>query len=113
MARLASVLKGLPLALAMMAHPAVAQDVPGIEICTAEKSMERRTGCLQSNINFLKANLTKLALDSQQRLDAANRQIEALKARVAGLQKTVEQLGAAKAPAGDAKDASKAAPAAK
>ncbi|CEG09000.1 hypothetical protein BN961_02421 [Afipia felis] len=25
---------------------AVAQDVPGIEICTAEKTMERRTSCL-------------------------------------------------------------------
>lgn len=113
MARLASVLTGLPLVLAMMAHPAAAQDVPGIEICTAEKSMERRTSCLQSNINFLKANLTKLALDSQQRLDAANRQIEALKATVAGLQKTIEQLQTAKTPASDAKDAPKAAPTAK
>ncbi len=113
MARLASVLKGLPLAVALMAHPAWAQDVPGIEICTAEKTMERRTSCLQSNVNFLKASLTKLALDTQQRLDAANRQIEALKATVAGLQKTVEQLQAAKTPATDAKDKPKAEPAAK
>ncbi len=27
-----------------------AQDVPGIEICTVEKTMERRTSCLQSNV---------------------------------------------------------------
>lgn len=69
-----------------------AQDVVGIELCTAEKTMERRTSCLQSNINFLKTTMTKAALDSQQKVDAANRQIDALKATVIGLQKTVEQL---------------------
>ena len=76
-----------------------AQDVTGIEICTAEKTMERRTSCLQSNINFLKASLTKASLEHQQKLDAANRQIEALKATVAGLQKTVAELQAKAAPA--------------
>ena len=74
---------------------AVAQDVPGIEICTAEKTMERRTGCLQSNVNFLQQTVGKLRLDQQQRLDAANRQIDALKATVANLQKTVDELQAA------------------
>ena len=92
----------------MSAAPALAQDVPGIEICTVEKTMERRTGCLQSNIDFLKATITKASLDSQQRLDAANRQIEALKAAVAGLQKKVEELQAAKEVAKEpAKDAPK------
>lgn len=71
---------------------ALAQDVVGIEICTAEKTMERRTSCLQSNINFLKTTMTKASLDSQQKIDAANRQIDALKATVISLQKTVEQL---------------------
>jgi prefoldin subunit 5 len=66
-----------------------AQDVPGIEICTVEKTMERRTSCLQSNVDFLQKTITKLNLDHQQKLDAANRQIEALKATVVGLQKTV------------------------
>lgn len=81
-------------------HRASAQDVVGIELCTAEKTMERRTSCLQSNINFLKASLTKASLEHQQKLDAANRQIEALKAAVAGLQKTVAELQAkAAAPA--------------
>ncbi|RTL48934.1 MAG: hypothetical protein EKK40_16310 [Bradyrhizobiaceae bacterium] len=80
----------------LMTGPALAQDIPGIEICTAEKTMERRTSCLQSNINFLKATMTKVALDSQQRIDGANRQIEALKAAVASLQKKVEDLQAAK-----------------
>jgi uncharacterized protein HemX len=69
-----------------------AQDVPGIEICTVEKTMERRTSCLQSNVDFLQKTLTKLAADHQQKLDAANRQIEGLKASLAALQKTVNDL---------------------
>jgi prefoldin subunit 5 len=72
-----------------------AQDIPGIEICTVEKTMERRTSCLQSNVDFLQKTITKLAADHQQKLDAATRQIEALKAGVASLQKNVDDLQAA------------------
>ncbi len=71
-----------------------AQDVPGIEICTVEKTMERRTSCLQSNVDFLKKSLDKVQLDGRARLDAANRQIESLKAVVVSLQKTVGDLQA-------------------
>jgi len=78
--------------LSVTAGASMAQDVPGIEICTAEKTMERRTGCLQSNVNFLKSSLTKASLENQQKIDAATRQIDALKATVAGLQATVAQL---------------------
>src|ERR1700681_3280901 len=74
---------------------AIAQDVPGIEICTVEKTMERRTSCLQSNVDFLQKTITKLGADHQQKLDAANRQIEGLKSAVAGLQKIVDDLQAA------------------
>jgi TolA-binding protein len=83
-----------------------AQDVPGIEICTAEKTMERRTSCLQSNIEFLQKTIAKLALDQQQKLDAANRQIDALKANAVALQKVVDELKAAQAKTPD--DAKKA-----
>jgi uncharacterized protein YoxC len=38
--------------------------------------------------------ITKLTLDHQQKLDAANRQIDALKTTVAGLQKTLGDLQA-------------------
>jgi prefoldin subunit 5 len=72
-----------------------AQDVPGIEICTVEKTMERRTSCLQSNIDFLQKTITRLGMDQQQKLDAANRQIEGLKGALAGLQKMVDDLQAA------------------
>ena len=86
-------------ALAIMALPlipvAVAQDIPGIEICTVEKTMERRTSCLQSNVDFLQKTINKLTGDHQQKIDAANRQIEALKASVAGLQKGIADMQAA------------------
>src|ERR1700724_833337 len=71
-----------------------AQDVPGIEICTVEKTMERRTSCLQSNVDFLQKMIGKLAAEQAQKLDAANRQIEALKTTVAALQKVVDELQA-------------------
>src|ERR1700729_364315 len=90
----------------MMSAAARAQDVPGIEICTVEKTMERRTSCLQSNVDFLQKTITRLGIDQQQKLDAANRQIEGLKGAVAGLQKTVDDLRAAqKKPVEDQKKA--------
>jgi hypothetical protein len=88
-----------------------AQDVPGIEICTVEKTMERRTSCLQSNVDFLQKTIAKLTTDSQQKLDASNRQIEALKGAVIGLQKIVVELQPAQRAAEDTKKA--ATPAAK
>ena len=72
-----------------------AQDVPGIEICTVEKTMERRTSCLQSNVDVLQKTITKLGADHQQKLDAASRQIEGLKSAIASLQKIVDGLQAA------------------
>src|SRR3954466_5962343 len=71
-----------------------AQDVPGIEICTVEKTMERRTSCLQSNVDFLQKTITKLRVDQQQKLDAAKAQIEALRSTVIALQKTLDELQA-------------------
>jgi TolA-binding protein len=104
---------------ASMPEASRAQDVPGIEICTVEKTMERRTSCLQSNVDFLQKTITKLTTDNQQKLDAANRQIEALKAAVIALQKVAGEMQAAQAktatpPPKDAPPAAKdAAPVAK
>ena len=77
-----------------MSAQAGAQDVPGIEICTVEKTMERRTSCLQSNVDFLQQTITKLTIDHRQKLDAVNRQIETLKSVLASLQKRVDDLEA-------------------
>ena len=84
----------LVLAISSMCFAPVAraQDVPGIEICTVEKTMERRTSCLQSNVDFLQKTIAKLTADHQQKLDAANRQIDGLKMTLAGLQKVVDDL---------------------
>lgn len=95
------------------AGPVLAQDVPGIEICTVEKTMERRTSCLQSNVNFLQTSLGKQGREQQQKLDAATRQIEALRMTVATLQKTVEELQAAQKKPAATPAATPAAPAAK
>src|ERR1044071_4465451 len=99
-------------ALLMASLPAVhAQDVPGIEICTVEKTMERRTSCLQSNVDFLQKTITKLTTDHQQKVDASNRHTDALKNAVISLQKVVSDLAAQNKAADDAKKA--ATPAAK
>src|SRR5579859_3244270 len=79
----------------LVSASARAQDVPGIEICTVEKTMERRTSCLQSNVDFLQKTITKLAADHQQKLEAANRQIDGLKATIAALQKNLDDMQAA------------------
>lgn len=76
---------------------AVAQDVPGIEICTVEKDMNRRTSCLQSNVNFLQQALSKQALAAQHKLDAARAEIEALKTQLAAMRKELDELKAANA----------------
>jgi prefoldin subunit 5 len=90
---------------------ATAQDVPGIEICTVEKTMERRTSCLQSNVDFLQKTISKLAADHQQKLDAAKAQIEALKGTLASLQKTLDDLQAAQKKAAEEKKKADAPPA--
>ena len=56
---------------------------------------QRRTSCLQSNVDFLQKTIAKLSLDHQQKLDAANRQIEGLKGTLVGLQRAIEELQAA------------------
>jgi len=86
--------RGLAFAVLLAAtSPAAAQDVPGIENCSAEKAMERRTGCLQSNVNYLKAQLTRCRRERAEARRAA-RQIDALKATVIGLQATIAQVKA-------------------
>ena len=118
--RLALVVSAALAAPLLTSADAPAQDVPGIEICTVEKTMERRTSCLQSNVDFLQKTINKLTSDHQQKLDAANRQIESLKGSVIALQKVVDdsqkkkaaedQKKAAAPPAKDSAPAAKDAP---
>jgi septal ring factor EnvC (AmiA/AmiB activator) len=75
-----------------LAAPAAAQDVRGLEVCTAEKAMERRTSCLQSNVEFLQQALAKQARDTQAKIDAANKDAAAQKAEVAALKTALDKL---------------------
>jgi hypothetical protein len=58
---------------------AQAQDIAGIEDCTKTSGLDKRTGCLQSNVNFLQRLVTKNALDAQNKLDELATEIVALK----------------------------------
>ena len=70
----------------------VGVDAGGIEDCTKSSGLDKRTGCLQSNVNFLQRLVTKNALEAWQKLSAADAEIVALKSAVTSLQKAVEQL---------------------
>ena len=77
-------LTALMFCLSVSSH---AQDIRGLEVCTAEKDMARRTGCLQANVQFLQAALDKATRDANDKLAAANREIAAQKTELA-VQKT-------------------------
>jgi hypothetical protein len=82
----------LALALALISWRTAAQDVPGIETCTAERQMERRTGCLQSNDDFLAQTLSKLQRETHARLAASGRDLAAARAEIAALKSAMEKL---------------------
>ncbi len=78
--------------LAALLSPAAAQDIRGLEVCTAEKQMERRTGCLQANVEFLQQTLTKLSRETQDKIAAAGRDLAAARAEIAALKSAMEKL---------------------
>ena len=113
-------MKRIVLGVLLIVSPACvayAQDVPGIEICTVDKTWERRTSCLQSNVDFLVKTINKMKSDQDQKLDASRRLIEAQNNAIVALQKTVAELQGSKksdassVPAKDATPAIKDAPA--
>jgi uncharacterized protein YecT (DUF1311 family) len=79
------------LALAFVSQ-AAAQDVRGLEICTAEKNMERRTGCLQANVDFLQQRLNKVVQEAQQKQTATDRELAATKAQLAAANSEIASL---------------------
>ena len=72
--------------------PAAAQDIRGLEKCTAETQVERRTGCLQANVEFLHQALIKLERDTREKIGALTRDLAASRAEVAALKSTVAKL---------------------
>ena len=57
------------------AAAASAQDIAGLEDCTKTQGLDQRTGCLQSNVNFLQRTMTRNALEAHRRLQAAEAEI--------------------------------------
>jgi septal ring factor EnvC (AmiA/AmiB activator) len=80
------------LAVLASAVPAAAQDIRGLERCTAEKAMERRTGCLQSNVEFLQQTLDKQSRETRIKFDAMSRAAATQKAEIAALKSTLAKL---------------------
>ena len=72
--------------------PVAAQDIRGIEKCTAEAQMERRTGCLQANVEFLHQALAKLERDTREKINALTRDLAASRTEIATLKSTVTKL---------------------
>jgi chromosome segregation ATPase len=64
----------------------------GVDLCTAETRMKRRTACLQANVEFLQQPLIKLAREKQDKITAADRHHAAARAEIATLKSTMEKL---------------------
>jgi septal ring factor EnvC (AmiA/AmiB activator) len=71
-----------------------AQDIAGIEDCTKTSGLDKRTGCFQSNIDFLNRQTAKSSAELQQKLSTANAEIGELKRTIAALQKSLGDLQA-------------------
>jgi hypothetical protein len=78
--------------LAALLLPAAAQDIRGLEVCTAEKQMERRTSCLQANTEFLQQALAKLARETNAKLNEAKIDLAAARAEIAALKAALAKL---------------------
>jgi hypothetical protein len=77
---------------ALASSPALAQDIPGLENCMAEKQIERRTGCFQSNDDFLQRTMLKQTRDLQGKLAASGRDLAAAQAEIAALKSAMEKM---------------------
>ena len=83
---------GLAITLTFAAVPVRAQDIRGMQICTAEKQMERRTSCLQANVEFLQQALLKLGRETQARIDGDGKALAAARDEIAALRSEVKKL---------------------
>jgi len=78
--------------IVFIAGPAFAQDVRGLENCMVEKQIERRTGCLQANVEFLQQEIRKASLEHRQKLAAAEKEIAAARGEAASAHKELAAL---------------------
>src|SRR5215831_6786074 len=77
---------------AALASPANAQDIRGLEICTAEKQIDRRTGCLLANVEYLQQALSKLGRETDEKIAAADRNLATARAEIVALRSSIDKL---------------------
>lgn len=63
-----------------------------MQICTVEKQMERRTSCLQANVEFLQDTLLRLRRETATKIASEDRALAAARAEIAVLQSAVKKL---------------------
>lgn len=63
-----------------------------MQICTVEKQLERRTSCLQANVEFLQGELLKLRRETEARSASQDRALTIARAQIATLQSAVKKL---------------------
>lgn len=63
-----------------------------MQICTVEKQMERRTSCLQANVEFLQDALLKLRREMQTKIDGDSRALAAARTEIGTLQSAMKKL---------------------
>jgi hypothetical protein len=85
-------LPSLAVLLVTSVSPAIGQDIRGMEVCTAEKQMERRTSCLQADVEYLQQALIKLDREMHEKSAAADRELTEDRAEIATLKSKIEQL---------------------
>ncbi len=63
-----------------------------MQICTVEKQMERRTSCLQANVEFLQQALLKQIREMQAKLDSESRALMTARTEIAVMQSVIKKL---------------------
>jgi septal ring factor EnvC (AmiA/AmiB activator) len=81
----------LTIAAAAVAPAVCAQDIGGVEVCTVEKDMARRTSCLQANVELLHQLLTKETRRAQAAEATTAKEVAALRADVAALKAALDK----------------------
>ena len=85
----------LLVAILMSASPLQAQDIVGLEDCAQAKGVDKKIGCLQSNVEFLHRLIRKNDAAAQAKLREEAAKVTTASARVDDLRGEIERLKAA------------------
>jgi hypothetical protein len=83
------------IAAALSTAPLQAQDVVGIEDCSRAAGIDKKAGCLQSNVNYLHGLIRKNDAAAQARLRESDAKLAAANASLHELRGEIDRLKAA------------------